>query len=44
MLYAYLIIMLYIIYIECYMHDETLFFLFGTNHPKTCIKRLLIEL
>ena len=44
MLYAYLIIMLYIIYTECCMHDETLFFLFGTDHTKTCIKWLLIEL
>ena len=25
MLYAYLIVILYIIYIECYMHDEILF-------------------
>ena len=25
MLYAYLISMLYIIYVECYMNDETLF-------------------
>ena len=36
MLYAYLIVIRYIIYVEYYMHDET-HFLFWIDHPKTCV-------
>ena len=42
-LYAYLIAILNIIYIECYLHDKNLFLLW-TDHPKTCIIWSFIEL